>query len=180
MHFRVHEKDKYREPKISLAPSSQRRFHQRPFIESCVETGTRAMNCSGFLNATCSRDFIIPRCGLSFPGEKVSLLKILALEQECVRSLYRKQLSVSSCVRPQGPGLHFIKLGAGSGGGSKYRKKCSLSSAVFSPAQNNTSRLHDSAAETAEHAKGPEKRDSARPTALHKRGWERQVPGSCY
>lgn len=128
------------------------------------------MNCSGFLNAICSWDFIVPRWGLSFPGGKVSLLKILALEQERVHSLYRKQLSASSRVRPQGPGLHFIKLGAGGGGGRKSRKKCSLSNAMFSPAQNNTSCLRASPAETAKRATGPEKRDSARPATLPKSG----------
>lgn len=77
-------------------------------------------------------------------GEKISLLKILALEQECVCSPYRKQLSVSSLVGPQEPGLHFIKLRVGHGGGRKYRKKSYPSSAMFSSAHSNTLCLQDS------------------------------------
>lgn len=102
--------------------------------------------------------------------KKLSLLKILALEQERVCSPYRKQLSVSSFVRPQSPALHFIKLGVGSGDGRKYREKSSLCNAVFSSSHSNTSCLHDSLAEAAKHAIGPEGRDSAQRTALHKRG----------
>lgn len=93
-----------------------------------------AMNVSGFLNAIRPWDFIIPGCELLFPGEKkISSLKILASEQECVCSPYRKQLSVASPVRPQGPGLHFIKLGVGSGGGEEKVQKevLSLQSNVF-------------------------------------------------
>lgn len=128
------------------------------------------MNFSGFLNALCFWDVIIPGDELSFPGgEKISLLKSLALEQECVCSLYRKQLSVSAFVRPQGPGLHFIKLGVGGGGGRRYRKKSSPCNAVFSSAHSNTSCLHDSLAETAKHAIGPEGRGSARPKTIQKR-----------
>lgn len=93
-----------------------------------------AMNVSGFLNAIHPWDFIIPGCELLFPGgkKKISSLRILASEQECVYSPYRKQLSVASPVRPQGPGLHFIKLGVGGGGEEKVQKEVlSLQSNVF-------------------------------------------------
>lgn len=106
------------------------------------------MSFSGFLNALCSWEFIILGCDFSFPGKKkISLLKSLASEQECVQLPYRKQLSVSSLARPQGPGLHFIKSGAASGGGRKDTKKLSPCNAVFSSAHSNTSCLHDSLAE---------------------------------
>lgn len=39
-----------------------------------MEIEVHAMNFSGFLNAICSRDFIIPGCELSFPGEKKNLI----------------------------------------------------------------------------------------------------------
>lgn len=103
--------------------------------------------------------------------KKISLLNILALEQECVHSPYRKQLSISSLVRPQGPGLHFIKLRMGGRGGTKCRKKSSPCNAMFSYAHSNTLCLWDSLQRLpSKHAIGQERRDSALPTALHEGG----------
>lgn len=84
-----------------------------------METEVCAMKFSGFLNVIRSQDFIISGCEFSFPGKKkISLLKVLALEQECVHSPYRKQLSDPS-RQPQGPGLHFVKQGWAAGEGER-------------------------------------------------------------
>ena len=67
-----------------------------------METEVCAMKFSGFLNVIRPQDFIISGCEFSFPGKKkISLLKVLPLEQECVRSPYRKQLSAPSPVGPR-------------------------------------------------------------------------------
>lgn len=79
-----------------------------------------------------------------FQGKKkISLLKILAFQQECVHSPYREQLSVSSLVRPQGSGLHLIKLGVGRQGGSQCREKSSPCHEMFPSAHSYTSCLQD-------------------------------------
>ena len=70
-----------------------------------------------------------------FQGKKkkkrISLLKILALEQECFHSPYRKQLSVPSLVSP-GSWFAHHKTGGGQWEREKVQKKVlSLQSSVF-------------------------------------------------
>lgn len=74
MHFRIHRNDKYRELKTTLVPSAESLSKEGPFMKdrrkSSLETEVCARKSSGFANAICSWDFIIPGCKLSFPGGK--------------------------------------------------------------------------------------------------------------
>lgn len=74
MHFRIHRKDKYRELKTDSGPFFQESLAWRALysghIKSCMEIEVCGVKFSGFFNAICSRDFIIPGCELSFPGKK--------------------------------------------------------------------------------------------------------------
>ena len=74
MHFRIHGKDKYRELKNDSGPFFQESLAWRALysghIKSCMEIEVCGVKFSGFFNAICSRDFIIPGCELSFPGKK--------------------------------------------------------------------------------------------------------------
>lgn len=89
-----------------------------------------------------------------------------------------KEATVSSFpCQPQGPGLHFIKQGVGSGRGRKW---ASLHDAMFSSAHSNT---HISMTETAKPATGPEGRHSPGPVHFTEVGLgagTAKGPRSCY